>query len=296
MDLRHLTSFLAVAEELNFGRAAEKLHISQPPLSRQIQEFEEEIGAPLFDRHGKKTSLTEAGVYLLIEAERLLGGIEAACRTAKAIADKSRALKVGCVTFFLNSQLAPFLEVVRQRHPDLKLDILVMSTKAQENALISGALDLGFVRSGLNASEALVFEPVAEEALVLVFPARVKLEGEPAACVAALADEPFIAMSRSSASGLVDRIAEVCAGYGVSPQSAFECNDAFSIVGLVASGLGWSIIPELELRDAEASGIGLLRLPQKTVIGLSYRPEGLSPEAQEFVGLARRHFGNLAST
>jgi LysR family transcriptional regulator, benzoate and cis,cis-muconate-responsive activator of ben and cat genes len=290
MELRHIRYFVAVGKCLSFTKAAEMLHVSQPPLSRQIQEFEEEVGAALFDRTGKKTSLTEAGKYLIVEAEQLLDGIEAACRNAKAISDKARALNVGCVNFFFNTRLMPFLEELRRDKPELRIELRIMSTESQEKALMSGTIDIGFVRSWVN-EEALAFEPVAEEALALIFPESMQLaETSPESCIAALTERPFIGMGRATAAGLADAIASACSRFGFSPNLTYECNDAYSIIGLVASGLGWSIVPNFELGDSQVSGIGSLQLPDKIGIGISYKKTGLSGEALNFLNIAKAYF------
>jgi DNA-binding transcriptional LysR family regulator len=260
-------------------------------LSRQIQEFEEEVGAALFDRTGKKTALTEAGEYLLLESEKLLEGLEVACRTAKSIAEKSRALKVGCVSFFQNARLAPFLEEVRSMKPALKMEILIMPTEAQERALISGSIEVGFVRSWVR-EEGLVFEPIAEESYVLVYPESAKLEGDAKDCFAALASKPFIAIARSVAPGLADTIAVVCADYGPVPLPAYECNDAFSLIGLVASGLGWSIVPEFELAETRVTGIRSIHLQHKGKLGICYRKAGGAEQIADFVAIAKSYFSN----
>jgi LysR family transcriptional regulator, benzoate and cis,cis-muconate-responsive activator of ben and cat genes len=293
MELRHIRYFIAVGRCLNFSRAAEMLHLSQPPLSRQIQEFEEEVGAALFDRTGKKTSLTEAGEFLLVESERLLEGIEVACRTAKAIAQKARALKIGCVSFFQNARMTPFLEQVKSARPTLKMEIMIMPTEAQERALLSGSIEVGFVRSWIRG-ETLAFEPIAEESYALVYPDSMSLDEDPEACFSALSSRPFIAVARSVAPGLAETIAEICAEYGKVPAPAYECNDAFSLIGLVASGLGWSIIPEFELDESRVPGIKSVRLSHRGQLGICYRKEGLSEDAGEFVSMAKEYFSRLA--
>ena len=261
--------------------------MSQPPLSRQIQEFEEEVGVALFDRTGKKTTLTQAGEYLLVEAERLLEGIESACRNAKTIAEGSRALNIGCVNFFFNTTLTPFIEEIRRIIPIMRLELRVMSTESQELALMSGAIDVGFVRSWIHDAE-LVFEPIAQESLVLIYPASMNIKGSsPVEYIKALANRPFIEMDHTTATGLADVIAKACARYDFTPNPAYECNDAFSIIGLVASGLGWSIVPDLELSDASKSGIGRVELEDKIVIGMSYRTSGLSEQTTNFITVAR---------
>lgn len=292
MELRHIRYFVAVGKCLSFTKAAEMLHVSQPPLSRQIQEFEEEVGAALFDRTGKKTSLTEAGEYLMAEAERLLEGIEAACRNAKAISEKSRALNVGCVNFFFNTRLMPFIEELRRDKPGQRMELRVMSTESQEKALMAGTIDIGFVRSWVR-EESLAFEPIAEEHLALIFPESTQLSAtSPEACVSALAERPFIGMGRATAAGLADAIAAACSRLGVSPDLTYECDDAYSIIGMVASGLGWSIVPNFELSDSQVSGIGSLPLQDKIGIGISYKKAGLSGEALDFLKVAKDYFSH----
>jgi len=289
MELRHIRYFVAVARCLNFTKAAEMLHVSQPPLSRQIQELEEEVGVALLDRAGKKTALTEAGAYFLVEAERLLEGIESACRNARTVAEGTRALNIGCVNFFFNTRLAPCIEEIRRIIPIMKLEIRVMSTEAQERALMSGAIDIGFVRPWMQEPE-LAFDPVATETLIAVFPKDPGLEElEPEECFRRLADRPFIAMDRVTAPGLVEAIDKACARYGGTPKPAYECNDAFSIIGLVSSGLGWSIVPDLELGEAGGSGIGRVGLEDRIPIGMCYRKDGLSERARHFIELARSY-------
>jgi DNA-binding transcriptional LysR family regulator len=289
MELRHIRYFVAVGRCLSFTKAAEMLHVSQPPLSRQIQEFEEEVGVALFDRTGKKTSLTEAGAYLLVEAERILERIETACRSARTIAEGSRALNVGCVNFFFNTKVAPFIEEIRRIIPILRLELRVMSTEAQERALMAGSLDIGFVRSWIREPD-LIFEPIAEESLVLIYPiAMGNLGSTPAECIPQLSARPFIEMDSSTAAGLAQTISKACARYDFKPTPAYECNDAFSIIGLVASGLGWSVVPDLELSDASRAGIARVEFEDKIVIGMSYRKTGLPEQAQNFITVARSY-------
>jgi LysR family transcriptional regulator, benzoate and cis,cis-muconate-responsive activator of ben and cat genes len=290
MELRHIRYFVAVGKCLSFTKAAAMLHVSQPPLSRQIQELEEEVGAALFDRTGKKTSLTEAGKYLLVEAERLLEGIDAACRNAKAIAENARALNVGCVSFFFTTSLMPFLEEFRKEKPGLTLELRVMSTESQERALMTGTIDIGFVRSWIK-EEALIFEPIADESLAIIFPESAGISGGTARdLIDALAGRPFIGTVRATAAGLAEAIATACARFGFIPSPSYECNDAFSIIGLVASGLGWSIIPYIDLSDSQISGVGSFQLPEKMKIGICYKKGEMTDDANQFIAAVKKHF------
>jgi LysR family transcriptional regulator, benzoate and cis,cis-muconate-responsive activator of ben and cat genes len=292
MELRHIRYFIAVGKCLSFTKAASMLHVSQPPLSRQIQELEEEVGAALFDRTGKKTSLTAAGKYLLVEAERLLEGIEAACRNAKAVAEESRALNVGCVSFFFTTSLMPFLEEYRKEKPGLPLELRVMSTESQERALMTGTIDIGFVRSWIK-EESLTYEPIAEETLVIIYPKSAELSGSSAKdYLDALVGKPFIGTVRATAAGLAEAIASACSRFDFMPSPSYECNDAFSIIGLVSSGLGWSIVPYIDLSDSQISGVGSFQLPEKIGIGICYKRESTTADAVEFIESVKRHFSN----
>lgn len=296
MELRHLRYFIAVGQCLNFTRAAEMLHVSQPPLSRQIQELEEELGVALFDRSGKKTRLTDAGLYFLGEAERLLEGIEAAGRKARTIAEGSRALNIGCVNFFFNKSLAPHIEEIRRIVPIMQIEIRVMSTEAQERALLSGALDIGFVRSWIKAPE-LAFDQIAEESLDVIYPATMDLAAfSLPESIQELEKLPFIGMDKSMAAGLAEKITKVCADMGVSQQPAYECNDAYSIIGLVSSGLGWSIVPDLELDESSRPGIRRIEIPEKIKIGMSYKKNGLSDQAKSFITVAKSYLSSAPAS
>ena len=290
MELRHLRYFLAVARNLSFVKAAESLHISQPPLSRQIQEFEEEIGTPLFDRKSHKTVLTKAGEYLKVEIEHSLDRLESICRTAKNIGDSGPAnLKIGCVSFLLYSVMPPFLEKFHASFPYIKLEIMVLSTEEQETALRTRAIDIGFARSWIN-EEGLVFEPIMEEKLALVFPAGAGSTSDPGSCMASLENLPLLTISHSAAPGLTERLLAICNEYGCHPTLGFESNDSYSIIKLVASGMGWSIVPNLEYQEASIAGVASLPLAQTIILGLCYHDTDLTEQEKKFIILAENYF------
>lgn len=292
MELRHLRYFSAVARHLSFSKAAEELHISQPPLSRQIQELEREIGTPLFERKAKRIELTKAGEYMELEAERILESVDLAARKAKDIGEaERRSLRIGCVSFLMHTALPPFLEMLRERESGLKLEISSLSTDAQERAIHSGALDIGFVRSW-QRDEELTFEPLSDEHLAIIFPLSTELGQDPADCMARLASSSFIALSPDSGPVLSRKIRAVCEGYGCELNVGYVCNDAFSIIKLVSTGLGWSIVPELAYRDASIAGVGMVQLPQTIGIGLCYAKEELSEDERRFIALAKEFFSD----
>jgi DNA-binding transcriptional LysR family regulator len=189
----------------------------------------------------------------------------------------------------LSRTLTPFITEVKERMPDLTLEILVMSTEAQERALLSGAIDVGFVRYWI-PTESLAFDPISHEYLALICPENYQAEGSVEAIMAGLAEKPFIGVSRSAAKGLSETISAVCGEYGLQPVLAYECNDAFSIMGLVAAGLGWSIVPGFDLSETGAPTVTRIPLVQKISIGISYRLAGLSAPAEAFISHARAFF------
>ena len=294
MELRHLRYFTAVAKNLSFSKAAEELHISQPPLSRQIQELERELGTSLFDRRSKRIELTKAGEYMKDEAQRILDSVELMARNAAAIGDtRTRSLRIGCVSFLMCSVLPPFFELVREREPGIRLDIANLATEAQEKAIRSGSLDIGFIRSW-QRDERLAFEPLAAEHLAVIHPSSFAADGDPRRCIECLASSSFIAISRESGPMLASNINAICEEYGCAPNIGYVCSDAYSIIKLVGAGLGWSIIPALDYRDAAIAGVGIVTLPQTLGIGLCYEKDGLSESGKRFVELAKGYFATLS--
>jgi LysR family transcriptional regulator, benzoate and cis,cis-muconate-responsive activator of ben and cat genes len=294
MELRHLRYFAAVAKHLSFSKAAEELHISQPPLSRQIQELERELGAGLFVRKAKRIELTKAGDYLLVEALRILDSVEMVAHTVKVLGQaQASSLRIGCVNFLMYATLPPFFEIFREKEPGIKLELSVMSTEAQERAIRSGAIDVGFVRSW-EGEEGLVFEPLSEERLAIIFPSAAEIDRDPGRCIAGLRDSAFVAISSATAPGLAEKVKSVCEEYGCVPNVGYTCSDAYSIIKLVSTGLGWSIVPDMAYRDAAIEGVGIVMLPQTMVLGLCYGKTILSEQEARFIELAKAFFSDRA--
>jgi DNA-binding transcriptional LysR family regulator len=294
MELRHLRYFAAVAKHLSFSKAAEELHISQPPLSRQIQELERELGTRLFERKAKKIEFTKAGDYLHIEAQRILDSVEMVARTVKVIGEtQSSSLRIGCVNFLMYSVLPPFFEIVREKEPGMMLELSILSTEAQERAIRSGAIDVGFVRSW-EGEEGLVFEPLSEERLAIIYPGTAEMETDPARCIEGLRESAFVAISPVTAPGLAEKVRSICEEYGCVPNIGYVCSDAYSIIKLVSTGLGWSIVPDLAYRDAAIAGVSIAMVPQTMVLGLCYGKAELSENEKRFIDLAKGFFSDRA--
>jgi DNA-binding transcriptional LysR family regulator len=170
-SLARLSCFIAVAEELHFGRAAERLHMTQPPLSRQIQQLEAELGVQLIDRTTRTVTLTPAGVAFLPDARRILQLAEGAAQTVKRVpAGDLGTVVIGFTAASAHAVLPPLLEATRERLPDVKLDLREMVTAAQIEGLVTGELDLGLARPPLKRP-GLVSRPLLHEQLVAALPA-----------------------------------------------------------------------------------------------------------------------------
>lgn len=275
MELRYLRSFLVVVEEMNFIRAARRLHISQPPLTRQIQCLERELGVKLLEREGKRFGLTEAGRHFRAGAAHVLDEVALLERQTRLIGDSSATLVrlgyVGSMMFSLLPQLLAHLEAML---PEIRLDIVEMGTEEQAAALLSGRIDVGFMRSWVER-EGIAFEPAGEESLSIVYPSAMDTGAAPA--LAAFAERPFVWASRSAAPGLAERIEELCVAAGFSPKSKYECGQLSSVLGLVASGLGWTILPAFSARAIKLEGVEVAPLPDKVMLGVAHRA-GLVPE------------------
>ncbi|EPZ8122717.1 LysR substrate-binding domain-containing protein [Yersinia enterocolitica] len=246
IELRHLRYFIAVAEELHFGRAAERLRISQPPLSQQIRILEEQIGARLFARNNRNVSLTQAGVLFLKEAYQILAQVSSAAeKAARLHRGESGELTIG----FTSS--APFISTVsknlrafRQLHPHVHIKMQEVNTKQQIEPLLDGQLDLGVMRN-TRLPDALQYRLLLREPLVAVVHEESPLAALPLGRVkfSSLADQPFVFFAREVGTALYDEILTLLTRAGITPYITQEVGEAMTIVGLVSAGLGVSILP-----------------------------------------------------
>ncbi|HHR0960049.1 TPA: LysR substrate-binding domain-containing protein [Klebsiella oxytoca] len=244
IELRHLRYFIAVAEELHFGHAAARLNISQPPLSQQIQILEQQIGARLFARTNRSVSLTDAGKQFLADSRQILSQVEdAAARAARLHHGETGELRIG----FTSS--APFIKAVsdtlstfRHRYPDVHIQTRETNTREQIVPLNEGALDLGLMRN-TQLPETLVWERVLREPLLAMVPRDHPLASQLGVSLRELAREPFVFFDPHVGTGLYDDILGLMRRYDLTPVITQEVGEAMTIIGLVAAGLGVSILP-----------------------------------------------------
>jgi DNA-binding transcriptional LysR family regulator len=245
MELRHLRSFVAVAEERHFGRAAERLHMAQPPLSQQIRRLETELGATLLHRTTRNVELAPAGEVLLARAREILAAVDSATEDARRAArGEFGRLAVGftgSATYALLPQVATALRI---ELPGVVLDLRgELLTPAQVAGLLDGSLDLGLLRPPVRDGD-LAVEVVRREPLVAVLPEGHPLAEADSVPLEELEGEPFVVYPSHFRSVVHDAVEETCAAHGFRPHVALEVSETATLVSFVAAGLGVSLVPE----------------------------------------------------
>jgi DNA-binding transcriptional LysR family regulator len=289
MELRHLRYFLAVAEELHFGRAAERLGIEQPPLSRQIQNLEADLGARLFDRTKRRVGLTAQGRFLKVEAARLLEQADLVRNNIRLLEEgTSGTVRLGYVGAAMYSLLPAVLTALRARCPDLGTQLVELGNEEQVRALGAGEIDLGFVRSPLEA-KGLTVRPAFLEPYALVLPRAHPLAGQKRVALAAVAEEPFVSFARECAPGMVDEIHAICRRAGFAPRLAHSTSQIHTILRLVESGLGYSIVPASvgSRQDFAVRFVELHGIPERTGLSVLSNPALQSPQAARVLEVVR---------
>jgi DNA-binding transcriptional LysR family regulator len=289
VELRHLRSFVAVAEELHFGRAAERLHLSRPPLTQQIKALEQELGTRLLDRTSRSVELTDVGRTFLEHARRILQdtdrAVDAAQRTARG---ELGWLTLGFVDSAAYALLPRLLRAFRARHPDVRLDLRELATEPQL-ALIGGGLDLGVVRDPRpDDVEDLVATDLEHERLVAVLPDDHRLVDRVRLRLADLATDRFVMVARAGTPSVHDRFIELCLRAGFSPHTAEEAHQYPTMVSLVAAGYGVAVVPAC-VTLLPVAGVAYVPLsdPDATSLLALVAPRGpASPAADAFLRTA----------
>jgi len=249
MELRQLRYFLAVADELHFGRAAERLRMSQPPLSVQVSRLEDELGTALFDRTTRRVSLTPAGRHLQRRAHSILEEVEAVRDEMRDYADGlSGRLSAGFVSSANYTVLPGVVQLFRARRSNVTLDLHPLTSGQQMEALRAGTLDVGIVRDEIpqnsGSSPELTSEVVFEEILVACLPVDHPLAQRSEVAAGEIIDVPMIAYPRSLMPGYVDRVAAVLDAAPGAVRIVEEVVHQETALGFVAAGVGTSILPE----------------------------------------------------
>ncbi|MGW0039978.1 LysR family transcriptional regulator [Gordonia desulfuricans] len=245
MELRHLRYFRAVAEELHFGRAAQRLHIAQPPLSQQIRQLEDELGVALLTRSTRRVELTPAGAAYLPRVVEILEAVDAAGAQARRVAEGLEGhLTIGCVGSATYSLLPRLVRTLRDELSGVEVSVRgEMLAPDQLTALETGQIDLALLRPPVKG-EGLVVEPVRRDRLIVALPDRHPLAGRTVLSVEDLVDDDVIAHAGHGRSVMNTVVAQMWADAGQVPRVRHEVSETSTLVTLVAAGLGVAVVPE----------------------------------------------------
>jgi DNA-binding transcriptional LysR family regulator len=288
-ELRHLRYFLAVAEELHFGRAARRLGMAQPPLSQQIAALERILEVQLFSRSSRQVRLTPAGVALLPEARRILGlALRAAAVAGAAARGETGVLTVGMSASSSFGLVPPLLREFRSRHPTVEVVLRDGIADTHLSELATGVLDVALVRGPYETARFRV-ETVQREPVMAVVPADHALAGRTDVLWGELKSERFVLFPRSAAPPLFDAIIASCSAAGFVPEVAHETSQWLTVSALVAAGVGVGFAPAsaaaVQIRGVEF--VGLSGGSTVTELSAVWRPDDLSPLPERFVAAAR---------
>ena len=278
LELRHLRYFVAVAEELSFTRAAERLHIAQPPLSTQVRQLEEELGAQLFVRDKRRVYLTQPGREMLERARAILAATaeakEAVRRTATG---ETGELRLGYVTSAMFTEVLPgVIRRFQKRYPRIQLHLHEVPSVEQLYALHNRELDVGILRRpDMSIPSGVRMEEWYQAPLVAALPKAHRLAARDSLRIADLKDEPLILFPRQSGIGLYWRVVDLCIKAKFRPRIARETRDYAVMIGLVSAGVGIALVPS-DTQCIRLAGVTYRPVHGKdavSAIQIAYRPD-----------------------
>lgn len=287
MEIRHLLYFQAVAEELNYRKAAERLFISQPGLSRQIKQLEEMLGVQLFERDKKHVKLTVAGSYLKEEVDFVINHLESTKNQLKLIdSGKVGELRIGFLGSASNRILPDLLNRINAEQPLITTSLEELSNSMQVEMIQKDKLDLGFVRLA-SVPEDLELKSVLRDSFSIVVPKDHPIGGADFRSVAQFEDESFILFSSDYSNYYYEQIMSICSDSGFSPKIRHKSVHALTIFRLVENGLGIAIVPtslkegyNLKVRFMVIPGI-----PQFTELSVIWKPANRNPALSKVLAL-----------
>lgn len=294
IELRQLRYFVTVAEEMHFGRAAQRLHMTQPPLSLAIRSLENALGTALFRRNSRSVSLTPAGVALLPEAQRILQQTAALPDLLRrATSGASGTLSLAFVSTADYSVLPSFLREFRETYPAVEIDLREATTDVQLDELMQGRIDVGLLIPPLPEKARLEIDylPVLSEPLILAIPKGLPaVRGKTKAALESLSDQPLIIFPRRIAPALHDAILACYHEAGLTPRIGQEAIQMQTIIGLVSAGMGIALVPQ-SVSNLKRPGVEYRELTNRTPLvetGLAWRRDNASPVLHAFLELLRK--------
>jgi DNA-binding transcriptional LysR family regulator len=290
MNFRQLTYFIAVAEELHFGRAAERLDMAQPPLSRQIKQLEEELGAILFNRGRSTITLTQAGERLLQRGNSILAQMEDTRLEVRRLGQGAEGrLRIGFVGSATFGILPNIIKSFRANYPEVNLSLIPMNNAQLHRALVSREIDVAFARPALQDAE-FVTRELLEEKLILALPDVVDTGGRTVAKLERLQTHNLILYPEYPRPSYADFVLNACEAAGFTVPLRVWCMDLQTALGLVSVGEGVCIVPE-SVANAPRKGMKFLKIdPEiaRTALSVSYRLDEQGVHVANFVKLAQK--------
>lgn len=288
---RQLRSFIAVAEQLHFGRASKQVHLSQPALSLQISGIEEELGVELLARTHRHTELTEAGKVFLEESRHVLERMnQAVLMTRRAALGQVGTLRIGFISTAAAILLPSVVKQFRERHPHVDLELRNVLTREQIAHLIDGSLDVGFLRVPLPVPPEIRLRVVHREPYVLLLPAAHPLAAKADLRLADCQGSDFVMYTRKMAPGFHDQIMSILHRHGVTPHVVQEAAEMYTLMSLVAAGLGLALAPRsIQLQQTE--NVVARTLPNEETqseIAIAWNTERASTTTQLFLRMVIR--------
>lgn len=288
MELRHLRYFIAVAQELHFTRAAERLGIGQPPLSQQIQQLERELGVTLLLRGRKGVELTEAGQAFYEEAVQVLQAAQRSIETARRVGrSEIDTLTVG---FTVSASIHPFvprvIQACRERFPNVAITLLERTTNELVAAIKDRHVDLAFIRAPAPELPGVQVETLLHEPLVAVLPSEHRLANRQSISLSDLNGESFIFYPRKVGTGIYDAVVQACASCGFEPEVRIEVPQMTSVVTFVAAGMGVSLVPHT-MQQLRAEGVAYVPIDDVNVpqahLAIAFNRRALSMALSHFI-------------
>ncbi|MBD3887431.1 LysR family transcriptional regulator [Phormidium tenue FACHB-886] len=285
MELHDLRYFVAVAEDLHFGRAAERLHMTQPALSRQIQALEAELDVQLFQRTKRSVQLTIAGQTFFEEARQILRRTEQAIQTTKRVArGEVGQLRLSFTASALRSVIPEIVRVFRARYPDVQLTMSERCTHEQVAAFHNHQVDVGFLYLPVD-EKLLMLQPIVEEVWIVALPKGHHLANQKHLTLSTLTNEAFILHPRHEGTAFYDQIIRLCEQAGFYPNVVQEVETSQTRVGLVAAGMGITFVPEhlQHVADVDVIYRRLKGAAPKLELAIAHRRDNFSPIVQQFL-------------
>jgi DNA-binding transcriptional LysR family regulator len=287
-ELRLLRYFVAVAEELHFGRAAARLQIAQPSLSRAIRDLEGMLGTDLFTRTKRSVRLTDAGRALLAEGPRVLVEVERVFEHATSVGHgEVGELRLGFLPSAALELVPAVVRAVREEHPGVRLRLLELLDEPQLRALHEGDADVGLLRTR-RPSEELAFEPLLSERLSLVVAPDHRLARRRRVRYADLRQEDLLMWPRAEAAETYDAIIEACRRAGFSPRLVQEASSPLTLLGLVAAGIGVAVATGAYRAHTAAGVVFIPITDSEATLYLAWRPRDPSVARDNLLAITRR--------